>query len=252
MSSRVIASTAVIAAVVVAALVVNAVPGREPLAQRLGTTPVVVELFTSQGCSSCPPADAIIQSIAHDESLRGRVIPLAFHVDYWDRLGWRDPFSATAWTRRQMVYARAFSLNSAYTPQAVVGGRKEFVGSNGGKLDAAIVEVSHAPRAGVLRVDVKRDGANVAATIHAEAGKDVDVMLALVENGISTNVGGGENQGRVIVNEAIVRDLVRVATGAVDKTLTMKPDPAWKNLAVVVFLQDRNSLAITNATTARL
>src|SRR5437764_14523810 len=94
----------------------------EPLAQRLGPAPVVVELFTSQGCSSCPPADQLVSEIAHDASLRGRVIPLTFHVDYWDRLGWRDPFSSAEWSRRQYAYVHALHVNSAYTPQIVVGG----------------------------------------------------------------------------------------------------------------------------------
>src|SRR5437764_14588377 len=80
--------------------------GAEPLAQRLGPAPVVVELFTSQGCSSCPPADHIVSEIAHDQSLIGRVIPLTFHVDYWDRLGWRDPFSSAGWSERQYGYVR--------------------------------------------------------------------------------------------------------------------------------------------------
>src|SRR5216117_2013020 len=107
---------------IVALLSVAACQAAEPLAQRLGPAPVVVELFTSQGCFSCPPADHIVSDIAHDQSLLGRVIPLTFHVDYWDRLGWRDPFSSPEWSRRQYVYVRALRANSAYTPQVVVGG----------------------------------------------------------------------------------------------------------------------------------
>src|SRR3954454_13978052 len=97
--------------------------------RKLGPNPVVVELFTSQGCSSCPPADALIHDITTDPAMRGRVIPLAFHVDYWDSLGWRDPFSSAEWTQRQARYARTMRLSSAYTPQAVVNGSRKFVGS---------------------------------------------------------------------------------------------------------------------------
>ena len=98
---------------------------------KLGPNPVVVELFTSQGCSSCPPADALIREIAHDPALRGRVIPLAFHVDYWDQLGWRDPFSSAAYSARQADYAsKAFHGGDIYTPQMVVNGREALVGSN--------------------------------------------------------------------------------------------------------------------------
>src|SRR5438045_8210665 len=99
---------------------------------------VVVELFTSQGCSSCPPADALISELSKKQ---GQVIPLAFHVDYWDNAYWRDPFSSHEWTERQMMYARTFKLNSAYTPQMVVNGTKQFVGSNAMAMNAAIDEV---------------------------------------------------------------------------------------------------------------
>src|SRR6266568_4493610 len=114
------------------------VHAQQPLEKRLGPYPVVVELFTSQGCSSCPPADELLRGIARNAALRGKVIPLAFHVDYWDHLGWRDPFSSADWSRRQMFYIRAMRLDSAYTPQAVVNGTKQMVGANGGALAAAI------------------------------------------------------------------------------------------------------------------
>src|SRR6185369_16506868 len=132
-----------IAATVIAAAVVLEVSSQPmPLASRLGTTPVVVELFTSQGCSSCPPADELLGRIAHDPALRGHVIPLAFHVDYWDHLGWRDPFSSPEWSKRQLDYVRAMELTGAYTPQAVVSGARELIGSNEKQLFAAIEEAS--------------------------------------------------------------------------------------------------------------
>jgi hypothetical protein len=250
MSSRLVASLALVILIGLAAIAAIAAIPQQPLAQRLGETPVIVELFTSQGCSSCPPADAIIESIAKDESLRGRVIPLAFHVDYWDRLGWRDPFSSRSWTQRQMVYVHALGVNSAYTPQAVVGGRRQFVGANGSAMDAAIVEASHVPRTGTISVEAKRDGANVNATIHADDGGDADVMIALVEFGVTTNIGGGENHGRTLRNDAIVRDMQHVRSGA--HTVSMKTDPAWHELGVVVFLQNRKTMAITNAAMTKL
>src|SRR5258708_28100348 len=140
MSSKAPATAVAAAAILaVAAVAVRLAHADEPLASRLGTTPVIVELFTSQGCSSCPPADELITILSHDESLRGKVIPIAFHVDYWDHLGWRDPFSSRSWTQRQMSYVHQLRINGAYTPQAVVSGRKELVGSKAASLANAIV-----------------------------------------------------------------------------------------------------------------
>src|SRR5436305_2977651 len=130
----------VVAAVTIIIALTMTMHGAPP---KLGPSPVVVELFTSQGCSSCPPADALIHSIANDPAMRGRVIPLAFHVDYWDSLGWRDPFSSAEWTQRQARYARTMHLNSAYTPQAVVNGTREFIGSNKSVLKAALEKASN-------------------------------------------------------------------------------------------------------------
>ena len=103
-------------------------------------TAVVVELFTSEGCSSCPPADALLQSLVDAQPIDGaQIIGLGHHVDYWDRLGWRDKFSSGASTARQQRYARTFNVDSIYTPQMVVDGRDEFVGSNRSAAWQAIV-----------------------------------------------------------------------------------------------------------------
>src|SRR3954471_24186788 len=124
MRPRILLVVAAVVALVILALTMHGAP------PKLGPAPVIVELFTSQGCSSCPPADALIHDIASGPAMRGRVIPLAFHVDYWDSLGSRDSFSSAAWTQRQARYARTMPLTSAYTPKAVVNGTLEFVGSN--------------------------------------------------------------------------------------------------------------------------
>ena len=101
-----------------------------PEPARGGPTPVVLELFTSQGCSSCPPADAVLSKLGRDEKLAGRVIPIAFHVDYWTYIGWADPFSSADWTARQNEYARALKADSLYTPQLVVNGATHLNGSD--------------------------------------------------------------------------------------------------------------------------
>jgi hypothetical protein len=249
MSARAIATAVAVAAILTgAAVVVQLAKADEPLSSRLGTTPVIVELFTSQGCSSCPPADELITVLSHDESLRGKVIPIAFHVDYWDHLGWRDPFSSRSWTQRQMSYVRQLRVNGAYTPQAIVSGRKELVGSKAASLANAIVEASHAQPFGTIALKAKREGNSIIADVHGAGGPSSDIIVALVQYDIPTPVKAGENQGRTIVNDAIVRSLQQVRPGRV----RLNADASWQHLAVVAFLQDRESLAITNAAVTRL
>jgi hypothetical protein len=249
MNARVAATAVALTSILTVTVVaVRLARADQPLASRLGTTPVVVELFTSQGCSSCPPADELITVLSHDESLRGKVIPIAFHVDYWDQLGWRDPFSSRSWTQRQMSYVRHLRINSAYTPQAIVSGRKELVGSKAASLANAIVEASHAQPVGTIALEAKRDGKSVIADVRGAGGPSSDILLALVQYDVPIPVKAGENQGRTIVNDAIVRSLQQVRPGRI----TLNADPAWQHLAVVAFLQDRDTLAITNAVLANL
>src|SRR5437764_11128579 len=154
----------VIAAVAVIAALTLTMHGAPP---KLGPAPVVVELFTSQGCSSCPLADALIHDIVNDPAMRGRVIPLAFHVDYWDSLGWRDPFSSKEWSERQVRYARTIHLSSAYTPQAVVNGTREFVGSSRAAMSAALEKASNEKPRGEVTLTARREGNSLIAAIHA-------------------------------------------------------------------------------------
>ncbi|HUJ12892.1 MAG TPA: DUF1223 domain-containing protein [Thermoanaerobaculia bacterium] len=200
---------------------------------------VVVELFTSQGCSSCPPADALISQLAKQHA---NVIPLAFHVDYWDNAFWHDPFSSHQWTERQVMYVRTFGLNSAYTPQAVVNGTQQLVGSNAAAMKAAIDNAARA-QAGKLTLDAVREGDAIKATIGGQIPADDEVMLVVFENGITTHVRGGENMGRTAVDDAIVRKLWRVHPG----TITMPISPAWKNIGVAAFLQNAKTMAIDAA-----
>jgi hypothetical protein len=237
----------VIAAIAILAALSLTMHGAPP---KLGPTPVVVELFTSQGCSSCPPADAVIHDIANDPGLRGRVIPLAFHVDYWDSLGWRDPFSSAEWTQRQTRYARTMHLNSAYTPQAVVNGTREFVGSNRSALSAALEKASSEKALGAVTLTARREGNSLIATIHATVPPNDDLMLAIVEDGVTTKIEHGENAGRTLTNDAIVRKLIRVIRG--QTAVTVPIDAAWHNLTATTFLQDRGTLIISAAVTAEV
>jgi hypothetical protein len=230
-----------VAAIATLALTMRATP------PKLGPAPVVLELFTSQGCSSCPPADALVHEIANDPALRGRVIPLAFHVDYWDSLGWRDPFSSGEWTQRQAHYVRTMRLNSAYTPQAVVNGTHEFVGSNRSALNAALERASNAKPSCDVTLTAHREGNSLIATIHAAVPAGADLMLAIIEDSVTTKIQHGENAGRTLTNDAIVRRLIHVTAG---QAVTVPLDPAWRSLSAAAFVQDRANLTIGAAATA--
>ncbi|HJQ39514.1 MAG TPA: DUF1223 domain-containing protein [Thermoanaerobaculia bacterium] len=197
----------------------------------LGEQPVLVELFTSQGCSSCPPADELLRKIARDPNLRGRAIPLAYHVDYWNHLGWRDPFSAREWSQRQGDYVRALHLDSAYTPQVVINGSRQMVGSSAQQIYRAIEEESK--RAGEGSVSLRAEGDQV--IVRATAPRDAEVLVAVFENGASTKVLSGENGGRTLADDAIVRQLVRVGKGTLEERVPLKLGP---RMGAVAFLQD--------------
>jgi hypothetical protein len=252
MNPRLIALAVVVLLGVAVVLTVSAAPD----AKSLGPTPVVVELFTSQGCSSCPPADALLRTFANDPQLRGKVIPLAFHVDYWDRLGWRDPFSSRAATQRQMAYVRSLHVNSAYTPQVVVNGAREMVGSNANAVGSAIEAASKQPVASSLRITTSRAADSINVAVRGDVAQSgLELIVALYEDDVTTNVGAGENGGRTLVNDGIVRQFVRVDAprGAIDKTLTIRTQPGWRaeKLGVAAFLQDVTTMRIGAAASAR-
>lgn len=190
----------------------------------VGEHPVVLELFTSQGCSSCPPADDLLRKIARDPKARGKVIPLAFHVDYWNHLGWRDPFSSREWSLRQSEYVRSMKLQGgAYTPQLVVNGARQMVGSSTGEILRAIEEESRVAPVGSVTIT----SAGGSAVVRAQSSKpEVDLIVVTFENGVQTNVIRGENAGKTMANDAIVRSLKRVATldgkNAVEKRIELR------------------------------
>ena len=224
--------------------------------------PVVVELFTSQGCSSCPPADRVLSKLGEGEA--DRVIPLAFHVDYWNHGGWSDPFSRHAWTERQMAYDRIFGQQEAYTPQAVVDGHAELVGSKEGALRAAIAQAEEKPAAGiVLRLAPSGDRVAVTADVdlpEALRGRRWELLLAVFETGLVTPVARGENGGRSLRNDFVVRSLRRIAKlkagGPAHSQFEAEAvlDKDWKRsaLGVAAFLQDPHSLEIRGAARAAL
>jgi hypothetical protein len=251
--------TTTIGALVIGALAVS-VDGTAQT-RRVAQAPVLVELFTSQGCSSCPPADKLLSALRSDPQMAGRVIPLAFHVDYWNRIGWEDPFSSAEWTGRQQRYARALGNGSrVYTPQLVVNGREDCVGSNQGDVRSRVGTALQGPALG--RVSLAAAPAGEAVTVRVEAAvagagleRDLDVLVALYENGLVTEVGSGENARRTLRNDYVVRRLRKAfvlspAAGSRQAgEVTLPLDRAWKraNLGVVAFLQDPATLAVHGA-----
>lgn len=213
---------------------------------------VLVELFTSQGCSSCPPAEKLFNQI---ENVSERAIPLAFHVDYWDYLGWKDPFASAEWTQRQKDYGAKFELRSVYTPQAVVAGREEMNGADAKAIGKSITTIKDP----VLTFDLKTylpSGGAKAGTVglsirikfHELQERDVAIFVAIAESKLRTQVRSGENGGRVLEENHVVRRMIEAALLApedmkreegISRDITLILDSAWKqtNLNFVVIAQ---------------
>lgn len=192
--------------------------------------PVVVELFTSQGCSSCPPADAFLTDLARQ---RPDVLPLAFHVTYWNYLGWKDPYAFDAATSRQRDYARQLNEDGIYTPQMVVDGTTGFVGSNRSQGLSAIARAVHKP----VQVSLVRDGEALRIAIGAGTGQ-AKVLLVGFDPKHETAIGRGENNGRTLAESNIVRSLTPVAAWTGSAVSLRQTQPAGENFAVLLQSDD--------------
>jgi hypothetical protein len=225
------------------------------------TPAVLVELFTSQGCSSCPPADRVLSIMGNDPQLGQQVVPLAFHVDYWNHIGWTDPFSSRDWSQRQRNYVRPVGGEYAYTPQAIINGRLQCLGADVDCIRKA-VEAESAQPAGQVEMAVAAAGdralrVEVSATPPSTGERSLDVMVALVESGLTTPVGRGENASKVLHNDFVVRKLQRafVLSGAPQRKVVELPIGAdWQraNMRVTVFLQEPKSRRIVGVASAAL
>lgn len=256
-------------------LLVQVAPARQdrvaPAITAATRTPVIVELFTSEGCSSCPPADDLLARIEKVQPVPGvQIITLGEHVDYWNRLGWADPYSSARFSERQRQYAQAFKADSVYTPQMVVDGRAEFVGSNISKAHEAITDAARAPKA---KVQIARSPSSsgeksgaIGLQVRVErlpalsAGDTADVLLAIVEDNLHSDVPRGENAGRRLNHSAVARQLRAIARLNSDRSDPFFAETVvtlathWKdeNLRVIAFVQERGSRRILGAGVARL
>lgn len=221
---------------------------------------VVVELFTAQGCSSCPPADRLLSALGGDRA--ANVVPLAFHVDSWNTLGWIDPFSKPEWTRRQEFYARLLRARGVYTPQAVIDGSAELVGNDEAAMRAAIVRAAALPASRVtLSLRPSADTVAVVATVEVPAElrqRKLQLMVAVYEVGLETPVKRGENGGRTLRDDYVVRSLKRAArlegqpSATVEVSLPVAKEWKSQNLGVAAFVQDARALTIHGAAAASL
>jgi hypothetical protein len=213
--------------------------------------PVIVELFTSEGCSSCPPADVVLAELEKKQPVaHATIIALGEHVDYWNYLGWSDPFSAAIYSTRQQDYARALNAN-VYTPQMVVDGRAEFIGSNAAQAAEAIAKAARVPKAQVQIVRSPPDKIKITATDipPVTAHDKLDIIVAITENNLQSNVARGENAGRKLRHGTVVRHLQVVGEAPRAETkLTIEQSWNRENLRVVAFLQERMNRRILGAT----
>ena len=217
----------------------------------------VVELFTSEGCSSCPAAEQLLSTISAENDKKDLpLFTLAYHVDYWDRLGWRDSFSSKQFTARQYQYAEAIGSQRVYTPQAIVNGISEMVGSDADKLRPAITTALQTPTAtAVAHLSAIRTGAHTISLDYSLTGDyaHCEVHAAVVALLETTAVRKGENSGRTLRHSHVVRQLLsQPATATGQLQFTNGPIPAVGNTAIMVFVQQLNDSKIVAAAMTQL
>jgi hypothetical protein len=229
---------------------------------------VVAELFTSEGCSSCPPADEILSSLVQQQPITDvTVLGLSENVDYWNRLGWVDPFSSPLFSQRQSQYAaRIFRSNDVYTPQMIIDGTLEEVGSDSGGVYRKIAQAAKVPKAAMniaasLPPDTNALHVEVRVDVPGEVtlGAPVNVVLAITEDNLASDVHRGENRGQLLRHNAVVRSLQTIGNiGPTSRTWTTATSVSvareWRpeDLKVIGFLQEQQSWRIIGAGWSRV
>ena len=236
----------------------------KPIGDATPRTPVLVELFTSEGCSDCPPADALLEKLDRSQPVRNaQLVVLSEHVDYWDDIGWKDPYSSHEFSLRQGDYAHRFRLDGPYTPQMVVDGEAQFVGSDKRRAIEAIEGAAKAEKVPVSLSSIHLEGSTLAArvesgTLASPASSGLaKVLVALADDSDQTNVSRGENAGRILTHVAVVRTLTQVGTidpgGAFSRDVKVSTENANpRNLRVVAIVQEMATGRILGVGAARL
>ena len=214
--------------------------------------PVVVELFTSEGCSSCPPADAMLIKLSHQRNTNiANLILLEEHVEYWNDGGWHDRFSGPTYTQRQYDYVKDLHLKTAYTPQIVIDGHLQASGNNPSQVQQFLLQAAKASKPATVTLHLAAPDKlqiNVENTSRAK----MDVLLAITEDDLSTNVRAGENGGRTLTHSAVVRDLHKVGSTSdekFEKVVNLPDKSDWKkpDLRAIILVQNSNSGEILGA-----
>lgn len=227
--------------------------------------PVLVELFTSEGCSSCPPADALLAKLDTQPLPGVHAIVLSEHVTYWNQDGWHDPFSLDAITDRQRQYGSRFNLSDVFTPQAVIDGAAQVVGSDAGKLGQAVTQAAAAPKSDLAIANAQWANGAMQFTVKGNANPDANLFAALAEDSEQISVLHGENGGHTLHHVAVVRTLEQLGKASADAKSPMSGKPLTLHLSkdvakettplrLVVFLADRHNghvLAVTEQTVPR-
>lgn len=199
----------------------------------------VLELFTSEGCSSCPPADQLLQELAVRGDRQQEIFALSFHVDYWNQLGWKDPFSDENHTQRQRLYAGVLGDSRIYTPQLIVNGRTGFVGSHRRQAEAALKTALEGRASRPLQLKIAVDDNHITATTDLQPEDGLLLNVALVQKQGTVKVPRGENANRTLTHRNIVRDfqVLRVTRQQLTTQLTIPPNMERDGATVVAYLQ---------------
>jgi hypothetical protein len=235
-----------------------------PVGDATSRTPVLIELFTSEGCSDCPPADALLEKLDRSQPVRSaELIVLSEHVDYWDDIGWKDPYSSHEFSVRQRDYGHRFRLGDIYTPQMVVDGQVQFVGSDERRAIQVAESAARSEKVPVALSSIHLEGNTLRA--HVESGpltssaavNSANVLLVLADDSDQSNVRRGENAGRILKHVAVVRSLTQVGTidrgGTFSRDLKMNTENAnQRNLRIVAIVQETGGGRILGVGSARL
>ena len=228
-------------------------PANEFSLEPVGESFAVVELFTSEGCYSCPPADRLVTQLIETANENDqRIFPLSFHVDYWDYLGWKDAYSSAAFSERQRRYAFTWRSNRVYTPQMVVNGEHEFVGSDASKAERYITDALASDAQ--LKIDLAPvlDEANNNIKVDAvlsDMKNDLVLNFAIVERNLVREIGHGENGGKTLHHDNVARSFftAKARDYKVGTELRYPKDIKLENASLIVYAQDSKSMKVYGA-----